>query len=132
MMNIPGIGSWRFPSADPPYPVTIGGADGRIETDDCGKKFEVFGDKHAAAKALLERGLDECQRIIAPPGCRTKHREGAFNFILEERNGAYRVVDIAPHYDFTVEGIDFSPEKRPEVLEMIEIVKKMLEMRAFL
>jgi hypothetical protein len=125
MANIPGM-TTGLPSADPPYPVRVGGHDGRIETDNCGVKFEVIGNKYIAAAALLELGMYEGGRVINQDDY--KWREGAFNFIFK----GHKIVDVAPYYDFVDPYFELSPEKRPEVLEMIDLMKSILKMKAFL
>lgn len=129
MADIPGYGHWMIPSADSPYPVVIGDSEGCIKTDNCGQDFEVIGNKYHAATALLDHVWDAMKQISRPHDHPLRqYREGVFNFIFENR----KIVDVKPYFDFTEPYIDFSPEKRPEVLEMIGLVKRIIPLMVFL
>lgn len=125
MANIPGSPFSYLPSADPPYPVTMGNSDGRIETDNCGIKFEVIGNKYVAAVAMLEYVLKDVRNVTNQ---NFSHREGAIKFIFKNKV----LVDIEPDYKDVIPHCDWTPEKRPQVLETIELMKKALKMKVFL
>lgn len=128
MANFP-FANYTLPSADPPYPVSIRRhGEVVIKTDNCGISFTVIGDKYFAASGLLEAALNDVARIISPNSF--KHRVGAFNFIVKDK----RIVDCEEYFSKEIFGSTCSDlvEKRPEVFEMIEIIKSLLKLKVFL
>lgn len=130
MANYPGS-MGTLPSADPPYRVCIS-KEGTIliETDNVGRTFKIIGDKYLAAQALLETVIVDGSkwRNITGEGP-VDYRMGAFKFIFQDS----KLIDIGHYY--TSEACIYTPsliEKRPEVFELIELMKTMIKLKAFL
>lgn len=130
------FGKYTLPSADPPMPMEVR-HEGKIilRTDNCGERFEVLGDKNLIASIYLEEGLREVDRILLHGELRGKlnrHRIGAINFIFSGDTG--KIVDVEHYFTEEIFGKECPNlvEKRQDVFDIINIMKRMLNMKVFL
>lgn len=86
-----------------------------LETDNLGYLFNVVGDKYSAASRLLERSL-ELKSFIKEDRCDLA--ESAIGFHYRDN----KLVDVSLRY---------SKEDRPEVFEIIAILKSMISLKAY-
>lgn len=131
MANFPFAG-FQIPSADPPYPIHIM-KDNIIllSTDNCGTVFTVYGDKQAAAIACVEYFYKCLQSYILKEEEIYIQRIGPIDIFHQNKT----ILAVKPHYITKQEYIEHTPEDRPEVLEMIDLIrssaKSMMKMKVF-
>ena len=115
MPNIPGL-MYRLPSCDSTYRCDIA-KDGVVilETDNHGLMFNVVGDKFSVANKLLEDVLYRNSWLI------TKNclmNASAISFKFQD----HKLVEVFPRN---------RPEDRPQVLEIVSILKTMISLKVY-
>jgi len=86
--------------------------------------FNVISDKHTIAEMMLTEALYSASRVSSPESF--TRQVSAIEFIFEER----KLVDVQPHRKSYPE-YDMKGEDRPEVFEIIEIIKTMIKLKVF-
>lgn len=112
-----------------PHIFTYGHGDATIQTDYHGLRFEIIGDLHVATLELLEYVIHQAEgtaRIEGNPKTLT-HHVGPLDFEIVD----CKLRDVVPYFKEAIPGFDHAPENRPEVFEVIRIIKSALQMKAF-
>lgn len=119
MANFPGSMNY-LPSCDPIWVFNIPRHGiPAIETDSIGREFKLLVNKHQAAYALLEEALLGLEWIDWNKTIHVVH-ESRGPFLLSYHKNKLQSIKA------------LKEEKRPEVLEIIEIVDRMMKLRTFL
>lgn len=123
MANIPGSGSWTLPGCDPVIDIVIGTSEGRLVTDNFGSEFRIEGNIRLAAIATL--------RYVTQGSA-----YGSMYSAYCPKRNKITAIQLSKLYFNLEDGIKVRPYDKNEnsevVLRLIDEIKKVIELKAFM